>query len=133
MMVTDLLMDESQPKPEVCVTDTVPVPAAPHNTSMLLELDEPAMVPPDTVQEYELPEIVAIEYVATLFEHALSGPAITGAGVGMMVTLILTAESQPNPEVWVTDTVPVPAAPHNTSMLLEVDEPEIAPPVTVQL
>ncbi len=50
-----------------------------------------------------------------------------------MVTLMLTAESQPKPEVWVTDTVPVPAAPHSTSMLLEVDEPAMVPPVTVQL
>ena len=63
----------------------------------------------------------------------LSGPAITGAGVGMMVIVLLIALSQPKLLVWVTFTVPTPEAPHNTLIELLVFEPWIAPPVTDQL
>jgi len=63
----------------------------------------------------------------------LSGPDTTGAGVGMMVMLLLAALSQPKEDVWVTDTEPVPAAPHNTVMLLPVLLPLMVPPVAVQL
>jgi hypothetical protein len=63
----------------------------------------------------------------------LSGPVITGAGVGMIVTLALIVLSQPNPLVWVTVTLPAPAAPHSTLMLLFVLEPWIVPLVTDQL
>jgi hypothetical protein len=63
----------------------------------------------------------------------LSGPEITGAGVGVMVTPRVTVLSQPNPLVWVTVTLPAPAAPHNTLMLLFVLEPCMVPPVTDQL
>ena len=63
----------------------------------------------------------------------LSGPVITGAGVGMIVTLALIVLSQPKLLVWVTVTLPAPAAPHNTLMLLFVLEPCIVPPVTDQL
>ncbi len=51
----------------------------------------------------------------------------------MMVILARTVESQPNLEVWVTDMVPVPAVPNTTSMMLDVVEPAILPPETVQL
>ena len=63
----------------------------------------------------------------------LSGPEITGAGVGTMVIVLLIALSQPKLLVWVTFTVPAPAAPHNTLIELLVLEPSIAPPLTDQL
>ena len=63
----------------------------------------------------------------------LSGPEITGAGVGMMRIDLETELSQPKEDVWVTDTEPVPAAPHNTVMLLPVLLPLMVPPVAVQL
>ena len=63
----------------------------------------------------------------------LSGPEITGAGVGMMVMLLLTALSQPKAEVCFTDTEPDPAAPHKTLMLFPVELPLMVPPVAVQL
>jgi len=63
----------------------------------------------------------------------LSGPDTTGAGVGMMVMLLLTALSQPKEDVCFTVTEPVPAAPHNTVMLLPVLLPLMLPPVAVQL
>ena len=63
----------------------------------------------------------------------LSGPEITGAGVGMMVMLLLTKLSQPKADVWVTATEPVPAAPHNTLILFPVLLPLMVPPVAVQL
>jgi len=62
----------------------------------------------------------------------LSGPDTTGAGVGMMRMLLLTKLSQPNAEVWVTDTDPVPAAPQSTVMLFPVLLPLMVPPVAVQ-
>ena len=63
----------------------------------------------------------------------LSGPDTTGAGVGMMRMLLLTALSQPKEDVWVTVTEPIPAAPHNTVMLLPVLLPPMVPPAAVQL
>ena len=63
----------------------------------------------------------------------LSGPEITGAGVGMIRIFLLTLLSQPKAEVCFTDTEPVPAAPHNTLMLLPVLLPLMVPPVAVQL
>ena len=63
----------------------------------------------------------------------LSGPEITGAGVGMMVMLLLTALSQPKAEVWFTETEPVPAAPHNTLMLLPVLLPQAEPSAAARL
>ena len=72
-------------------------------------------------------------YVEVLFEQMLSGPEITGAGVGMIIMLLLTALSQPKAEVCFTATEPVPAAPHNTLMLLPVALPLMVPPVAVQL
>ena len=72
-------------------------------------------------------------YVDVLFEQMLSGPEITGAGVGTIVIVLLTALSQPNAEVCFTDTEPNPAAPHNMLMLLPVALPLMLPPVAVQL
>ena len=72
-------------------------------------------------------------YVEVLFEQMLSGPEITGAGVGMIVILLLTALSQPKALICLTCTEPVPAAPHNTLMLLPVALPLMVPPVAVQL
>ena len=63
----------------------------------------------------------------------LSGPEITGAGVGMIVIVLLTLLSQPNAEVCFTETEPFPAVPHNTLMLLPVALPLMLPPVAVQL
>ncbi len=72
-------------------------------------------------------------YVDVRFEQMLSGPEITGAGVGTICTDLLTLLSQPNPLVWVTLTEPVPAAPQSTLMLLPVLLPLIVPPFAVQL
>ncbi len=63
----------------------------------------------------------------------LSGPEITGAGVGMMRMDLLIELSQPKSDVCFTVTLPVPAAPHNTVMLLPVLLPLMVPPVAVQL
>ncbi len=63
----------------------------------------------------------------------LSGPEITGAGVGIMRMFLLTKLSQPKDEVCFTETLPVPVAPHNTVMLLPVLLPLMVPPVAVQL
>ncbi len=63
----------------------------------------------------------------------LSGPEITGAGVGMMRMFLDIELSQPNDEVCFTETLLVPAAPHNTVMLLPVLLPLMVPPFAVQL
>jgi len=67
------------------------------------------------------------------FEQMLSGPDTTGAGVGMMRIDLLMLLSQPKEDVCLTVTEPVPAAPHNTVMLLPVLLPLMVPPVAVQL
>ncbi len=72
-------------------------------------------------------------YVDVLFEQMLSGPEIIGAGVGMMRMFLLTELSQPNDEVCLTVTLPLPAAPHKTVILLPVLLPLMVPPVAVQL
>ena len=46
MMVMFLLTTLSQPKEDVCVTDTLPVPDAPQSTVMLFPVLLPLMVPP---------------------------------------------------------------------------------------
>ncbi len=72
-------------------------------------------------------------YVDVLFEQMLSGPEITGAGVGMIRMLLDTELSQPKSDVCFTVTLPVPAAPQSTLMLLPVLLPLMVPPVAVQL
>ncbi len=80
-----------------------------------------------------LPAIAVMLYVDVRFEQMLSRPEITGAGVGMMRMFLLIALSQPKDEFCFTETLPVPAGPHNTVMLLPVLLPLIEPPVAVQL
>jgi hypothetical protein len=61
-----------------------------------------------------------------------SSPLITGAGVGTITTGKLMVESQPKLLVWVTTTEPEPGVPQITLRVLEVDEPRIVPPLTLQ-
>ena len=133
MMRMFLLTELSQPNDEVCFTETIPVPAAPHKTVILLPVLLPLMVPPLAVQLYVLPAIAVMLYVDVRFEQMLSGPEITGAGVGIMRIDLLIELSQPKPDVCFTVTLPVPAAPHNIVMLLPVLLPLMVPPVAVQL
>ena len=72
-------------------------------------------------------------YVEVLLAQMLPGPEITGAGVGIMRIFLLTVLSQPKAEVCFTATEPVPAAPHNTLILLPILLPLMVPPVAVQL
>ena len=75
-----------------------------------------------------LPVIVGIEYVYALFEQVLSGPEITGAGVGKMSTFFLTMESQPRSLVCFKVKVPDPVAPHRTVKLFVLTGPKMVPP-----
>ena len=78
-----------------------------------------------------LPVIEVIEYCVILLEHTLSGPDITGAGVGLILILLDIVLSQPKLEVCFIVTVPVPVAPQWMLTLLAVFEPMITPPVAV--
>src|SRR6266446_5453412 len=63
----------------------------------------------------------------------MNEPLTCGYGCGLSVTETATVESQPKLFVSVTDTCPVPGLFHCTVTLLLVDEPMIAPPITIQL
>ena len=74
----------------------VPVAPVPHVKFTELALAAPLMVPPETLQLYVLPTALVTEYVLVLPTQILLGPAITGTGGGIKVTLMVTVESQPN-------------------------------------
>ena len=78
-----------------------------------------------------LPVIAVIEYCVILLEHTLSGPDITGAGVGMILMFLEMVLSQPKFEVCFTVTVPVPVTPQWILTVLLEFEPMINPPVAV--
>ena len=60
IMRIDLETELSQPKVDVCVTVTDPVPAAPQSTVMLFPVLLPLMLPPVAVQLYVLPAIAVM-------------------------------------------------------------------------
>src|SRR5436853_5142348 len=125
-----MLTVESQPDALVCVTVTVPAGKFPQLMLTLLEVEEPLMLPPDSVQLYVLPATAGTEYVPEVNLQRALGPLITGVGLDNMVMVRLDVESQPNELVCVTVTVPVVVKPHDTVIELEADEPFILPPVT---
>ena len=71
-------------------------------------------------------------YWLLLPEQTVSGPAIVGLGVAVMLTVLLLVVLQlPLAEVKFTE--PVPAAPQIIVTLADVAEPLIVPPITLQL
>src|SRR5690606_41842140 len=130
-MVTLALTVESQPKVEVWVISTVPVPGPAQSTLMEAPSFAPIILPPLTFQEYVSPATGVTEYTAILFSQVVSfGRTMTGLGVCMMVTLALTVESQPKEEVWVTSTVPAPGPAQSTLMEAPACAPIMLPPLT---
>src|SRR5690606_13700478 len=117
------------------VTRTVPAPAEPHVTVMLFVPWPAVMVPPFTVQLKLLPVAPVVYTAPDSLAQAVAGPPIAGAGLALIVTLywgVVTAHVVAL-IISSNSTVPAPAAPHVTVMLL-VPAPEvIAPPTTVQL
>ena len=65
-----------------------------------------------------------------MFWQVESGPDTTGAGVGMMVTVSYTTESQPKEEVCVKVMMPCPGAAQRIKMELAELDPSMVPPVT---
>ena len=114
----DLVTSESQPLGLVCLTLTEPEPAAPHFTLIELDVVEPMIVPPDVLHEYVSPATAVTLKTVVLYSHTLSGPAITGAGVGNIEKVFVTSESQAEGLVCLTLTEPAPVAPQITLMLL---------------
>ena len=98
----------------------------------MVSVDEPWIIPPFEAQEYKLPKPDAVEKIFCLYAHTLSGPLITGTGVGLILIVFNTIESQPKELVFVRVTEPLPDAPQNTLMIVSVDEPWMNPPLAVQ-
>lgn len=96
-------------------------------------------LPPATVHTYVLPMLFGVEYVCVLPAHTptVAKPfvllVILGVGNALMVTFIgLDVPTQPV-DVSATLTTPAPATDHTTVALVDVLDPLILPPVTVQL
>ena len=72
----------------VSVTLSVPVPVPPQVTVTWLLPVPAVMAPPEIVQAYPFPNVLGVEYIAEVENsQTVYGPVITGAGLGLIVTL----------------------------------------------
>src|SRR5688572_5199877 len=133
--VINWLAVAEHPAAVVSVILTVPLTPLPHVTMIVLVPAPVVIVPPVTVQLYVLPVPVTLYSSPTVPAHTVVLPlvmAITGVGVGLMVTLYNPVVTLQFPLSSVTCTLPAPAAPHCTSMLSPLSA-VIVPPTTLQV
>ena len=72
---------ESQPRPFASLKVMVAGPGLFQKTFMEGPVEGPVMVPPLTIQEYELPDTgLSTLYCVPVVVQLISGPSITGAG-----------------------------------------------------
>jgi hypothetical protein len=122
----------------VSVQLMVPVPTDVQFTVMPVVPCPLVIVPPLTVHAYPVivpPVILLSEYDPVALRQVDDAPAMIAYGVALMVMLPSVAEPvQPVVVlVAVTVTLPVPAAPHSIPTVDDVDDPDMVPPVTLQL